>query len=134
MIRSSEHFVASTGDMISILQAAGVVIGEVAVGNLGDQLASCGRSASSQNTAGAPLSRERVTASLTQSWIGDVLDLAHPPHVAGLDLVAEQHRAHLSHDPHRASAGDLEGLVVRAVLLGLLGHQPTLGTDPIVDG
>ena len=40
-------------------------------------------SASSQNTAGAPVARARVTASFTQSRIGDVLGLARPPDVAG---------------------------------------------------
>jgi hypothetical protein len=63
-----------------------------------------------------------------------VLGLAHAPDVAGLDVVLHQHGAGLVDDPHGAVGGDLEGLVVRAVLLGLLRHEPDVGHLPIVAG
>ena len=56
-----------------------------------------------------------------------VLGLARPPDVAGLDRVLHEHLTRAVDDPHRAGGGDLEGLVVRAVLLGLLGHEPDVG-------
>ena len=90
-------------------------------------LASWARVSSSQNTAGAPVARARVTASLTQSRIGDVLGLAGAPDVAGLDVVLEQHVAGRVDDAHGAGGGDLEGLVVGAVLLGRLRHQADVG-------
>jgi hypothetical protein len=55
---------------------------------------------------------------------GGVLDLAHAPDVALLHVLAEQHFAGLEvGDVGDAVLGDLEGLVVRAVFFGLLGHQ-----------
>ena len=57
----------------------------------------------------------------------DVLHRAHPPDVAGVDLVAEQHGAVGADDLDGAGPGDLEGLVVAAVLLGGLRHQPDVG-------
>src|SRR5690606_12346494 len=47
--------------------------------------------------------------------------------VAGGDLVLEQHVAGLVHHAHGAGGVELEGLVVRAVLLGLLRHQADVG-------
>ena len=52
-----------------------------------------------------------------------VLGLARAPDVAGLDLVLDQRVARAVDDPHAAVGGDLERLVVAAVLLGLLRHQ-----------
>ena len=60
----------------------------------------------------------------------DVLRLARPPDVAGGHLVLEQDGAGLVDDAHRAVRRDLERLVVRAVLLGGLGHQPDVGHRP----
>ena len=52
-----------------------------------------------------------------------VLSLAHAPDVAGVDLVLEQRVVAVVAHPDRPGALDLERLVVRAVLLGRLGHQ-----------
>ena len=52
-----------------------------------------------------------------------VLGLAHPEDVPGLDGLLEHGRARLVHHAHGALGGELEGLVVAAVLLGLLRHQ-----------
>ena len=52
-----------------------------------------------------------------------VLGLAHAPDVAGVDVVLQQRGAGGVDDAHGARRGDLERLVVRAVLLGLLRHQ-----------
>lgn len=64
-----------------------------------------------------------------------VLDDAQTPDVAFFDGLGQQDLTGLDvGDVGGAADGDLEGLVVRAVLLGLLRHQPTLGTVPIVVG
>ena len=121
--RSRVNRVAAATSMISICSPS-VSSAASAGRTFFSTSASCARVSSSQNTAGAPVARARSTASSTQFRIGRVLRLAHPPDVAGLDVVREQHRAGLVDDAHRAGRGDLEGLVVRAVLLGLLRHQP----------
>ena len=56
-----------------------------------------------------------------------VLGLAAAPDVAGLDVVLEQRVAGAVDDAHAAGGLDLEGLVVAAVLLGLLRHQADVG-------
>ena len=89
--------------------------------------ASCARFLSSQKMAGVLDRRARVTASLTQSWIGRILGLAGAENVALLDLLLQQYVARCIDDAHRAVAGDLEGLVVRTVFLGLLRHQADVG-------
>ena len=53
-----------------------------------------------------------------------VLHLAGAPNVALFDGVLEENGAAGVHHADRAIGGDLEGLVVGAVLLGLLRHQP----------
>ena len=56
-----------------------------------------------------------------------VLGLAGAPDVAALDVVADQLVPVGGDDSDRAVGGHLEGLVVRAVLLGGLGHQADVG-------
>ena len=57
-----------------------------------------------------------------------VLDLAHAPDVACFDVLRQQHFAGGEvDDVGDAVFGDLEGLVVRAVFLGLLRHQADVG-------
>ena len=57
-----------------------------------------------------------------------VLDDAHAPDIAGLHVLRQQHLAGGEvHDVGDAVLGNLEGLVVRAVLLGLLRHQADVG-------
>lgn len=68
-MRSRENAVASTGDMISICRPS-VSWSARYVLTLAITCASWARVSSSQNTAGTPVARARVTASLTQSWIG----------------------------------------------------------------
>ena len=53
-----------------------------------------------------------------------VLGLARAPDVAGADVVLEQRLPRRVDDADRAGRGDLERLVVGAVLLGRLRHQP----------
>lgn len=57
----------------------------------------------------------------------EVLGLVHAPDVARLHRVLEEHGAGLVDHAHRAGGGDLEGLVVGAVLLGRLRHEPDVG-------
>ena len=57
----------------------------------------------------------------------DVLGLAHPEHIASTNGYIEDDGPGLVGDPDRAVGGDLEGLVVAAVLLGRLRHQSHIG-------
>ena len=91
------------------------------------RLASWARVSSSQNTAGAPVARARVTASFTQSRIGTSL-VWHVRQMSPADTSCSmQHGAGAVDDAHGAVGGDLERLVVGAVLLGGLRHQPDVG-------
>ena len=57
-----------------------------------------------------------------------VLDDGHPPDVALFHVLRQQHLPAVDvDDVGDAVLGDLEGLVVAAVLLGLLRHQPHVG-------
>ena len=92
--RSSVNRVAAATSQDLDLQSVGVELGERGP-DLAQQLARRGAGvSSSQNTAGRARSRARAsTASRTQSRIGGVLGLAHPPDVARLDVVLEQRLA-----------------------------------------
>ena len=90
--------------------------------------ASCPRVSSSQNTAGAPVARARPTASSTQLRIGASLVWQARQMSPCRDLVLQQRRCRTESTTRtRAGRGDLEGLVVAAVLLGLLRHQADVG-------
>ncbi len=56
-----------------------------------------------------------------------VLGLAHAEDIADLDRLFEQRRPGAVHHPNPSVGRGFEGFVVRAVLLGLLGHQPDVG-------
>src|SRR5699024_5847068 len=56
-----------------------------------------------------------------------VLGLAHAPDVALRHVVFEHRVAVGIGDAHHAVGGDLEGLVVGAVFLGLVRHQTDVG-------
>jgi len=90
--------------------------------------ASCGRYWSSQNTTGMPELRARVTASLTQSRMAASLHWHMRQMSPCFHVLAQQHLAGVDvGDVGHAVFGNLEGLVVRAVLFGLLGHQADVG-------
>merc|ERR1719232_676726 len=57
----------------------------------------------------------------------NVLDLAHSPDVASLHSVLENLVTSAVSDGDGALGGNLEGLVVAAVLLSLLSHQANVG-------
>ena len=86
--------------------------------------ASCARFLSSQKTAGAPVIRARVTASFTQSRIGASFTWQARQMSPASTACSISVLPCCVDDAHRAGGRDLEGLVVGAVLLGLLGHQP----------
>ena len=68
---------------------------------------------------------------------GDVLRLAGTPDVTGCDLVAHEHIAGGVDDLDGSGFRDLEGLVVAAVLFGLLRHETDVGDGahgPRVEG
>ena len=91
------------------------------------RLRSWARLSSSQNTAGVPEARARVTASLTQSRIGaSLVWQARQMSPASTSWLISTSPAASTTSTVPAD-GDLEGLVVAAVLLGLLGHQPDVG-------
>ena len=91
------------------------------------RLASWARVSSSQKIAGAPVARARVTASLTQSRIGTSLVWQARQMSPALTSCSSSDVAVLVDDADGAGGGDLEGLVVAAVLLGRLRHQPDVG-------
>ena len=88
--------------------------------------ASWARVSSSQNTTCAPVSAATLDREAHPVAHRRVLHLARAPHVARRDVVLHHHVAGAVHDAHGAVGGDLEGLVVRPVLLGLLRHQPDI--------
>ena len=121
--RASVKRVAAATSRISICSPP-VSSSPSAARTLRSSSASWGRVSSSQNTAGVPVvtcARHREPDPVLDRG---VLGLAHAPDVALADLVLEQRRPRLIDDAHDAVGGDLERLVVRAVLLGLLRHQP----------
>ena len=102
------------------------MVTEVAV-HLGDQLGVVGTGLVEPED-GRPAGRPRpVHGELDPVLDRGVLDLAGPPDVPGPDLVRHEHRAVVGDHRHRAGLGDLVGLVVTAVLFGLLGHEPDVG-------
>mmetsp|Transcript_24048 Transcript_24048/g.58422 ORF Transcript_24048/g.58422 Transcript_24048/m.58422 type:complete len:378 (-) Transcript_24048:1216-2349(-) len=104
------------------LQAAGVVVLEVGLA-LGLDVAVVGAGLvepEHRRPASRPRARNRKLHPVLD---GNILGLARPPDVAGLDLVFEQDRPVCLHHLHGTVSGGFEGLVVGAVLLGLLGHQ-----------
>jgi hypothetical protein len=121
--RSSVKRVASATGMTSICSPS--VSSEPSVSRtLASTCASWGRASSSQNTAGAPVARARSTARRTQSRIGASLVWHMRQMSPGSTVVLKERRAVGCDGADRARSLDLERLVVRAVLLGLLGHQP----------
>ena len=92
------------------------------------RLASWARVSSSQKTAGAPVARARVTASLTQSRIGTSLVW----HIRQMSPALDR-RARAATSPAASTtrtvpaAGISKVLSWRAVLLGRLRHQPDVG-------
>ena len=58
---------------------------------------------------------------------GNILGLAGAPDITGFHIVLHEHVTGLVDDLHLAVSRDLEGLIVRAVLLGLLRHQAHVG-------
>ena len=89
--------------------------------------ASCARERSSQKTAGAPVARARPTASRTQSATGASLVWHARQTSPGSTSCSSSVVAAGVDDADRARGLDLEGLVVTAVLLRLLGHQADVG-------
>merc|ERR1719220_2579413 len=75
----------------------------------------------------AVLGAGAVHAQLDPVADGGVLGLAHPVDVAGVDGVAEDSVAGGVGDDDGTLGGDLKGLVVAAVLPGLLRHESNIG-------
>ena len=89
--------------------------------------ASCARVSSSQNTTCAPESRPRSTARRTQSRTGASFTWHARQTSPASTSCDSTDLAGAVHDAHGAVDRDLERLVVRAVLLGLLRHEPDVG-------
>ncbi len=122
-IRSSENAIASTGDMISICRPSVSCSGRYSL-TFAIRLASWARPSSSQNTAGAPVARARVTASLTQSRIGTSL-VWHIRQMSPSETTCSSTTSPLSSTTRTVPVrGISKVLSWRAVLLGGLGHQP----------
>ncbi len=108
------------------LQAVGVLVGEHGM-DRGQQLGVVGPGLVEPEHGGGAGLPGAAHRELDPVHDGAVLGLAGAPDVAAVDLVRQQARAVLVDDAHRPRRPDLERLVVRAVLLGLLGHQPHVG-------
>ena len=81
-----------------------------------------------EHAPACPSGARASTASLTQSRIGASLTWHMRQMSPCLDVLRQQHLAGGDVDDARdAVFGDLEGLVVRAVFLGLLRHQADVG-------
>ncbi len=121
-MRSTDSFAASTGREDPDVEAVGVVLGQVGV-HLGDQVGVVG--------TGLVQPEHRRVAGRAGPGDGQldpvadrhVLGLARPPDVPCVHVVLEQGVAGGVDDADRAGGGDLERLVVGAVLLGRLRHQ-----------
>ncbi len=98
------------------------------------RLASWARSSSSQNTAGSPVARARVTASLTQSRIGSSLvwqarkmsPLATGCSISTLPFWSTRRTV--------PAAGSSKVLSWEPYSSAFCAIRPTFGTEPMVDG
>ena len=125
-MRPTENFAASTGDMILEGQSVGVVLGEVAL-DLLDEVDVVGALRVEPEHGRGLRGAGAGDRQLDPVADGGVLGLAGAPDVAGLHLVHHEHVSGAVHDPHPTGPGDLERLVVAAVLLGLLRHEADVG-------
>lgn len=132
-MRSIENAVAFSGDMISICRPS-VSWSARYVLTLAISCASWARSSSSQNTAGTPVARARVTASLTQSWIGRSLAW----HMRKMSPAPTTCSSTTSPLPSRTRTVPVVGI---SKVLSWLPYssafcaiRPTLDTEPMVDG
>ena len=97
--------------------------------------ASWARCLSSQKTAGAPVARARLTASLTQSRIGQVLglaaapDVARPPRGAAMSTLPAASTTRMVPSP-----GALKVLSWEPYSSAFWAMRPTLATQPMVVG
>src|SRR5699024_2922429 len=115
------------------LQAVGVVIARYSL-TLAIRFASCARDSSSQNTAGVPVARARVTASLTQSRIGVSLvwqaRQMSPGNTSWL-MSTSPEESTTSTRPCPEISKVLSWLPYSSALAAI---RPTFGTEPIVVG
>ena len=125
-MRSSENAVASLGRHDLDLQAVGVVLGQIGP-DLGDQVGVVRAALVEPEHRRVAGGAGAADGELDPVADRHVLGLAHPEDVAGADGLLEDDVAGRVDDPHRAGGGDLEGLVVAAVLLGRLRHQADVG-------
>ena len=100
----------------------GVVVGEVGL-DLGREVAVVGAGVVEPEDGGGARRPGPGHRELDPVADRGVLGLAGAPDVAGCHVVGHQHRAGAVDDLDATGIRDLEGLVVAAVLLGLLGHQ-----------
>lgn len=132
-MRSRENAVASTGDMISIWRPS-VSWSARYVLTFSMSVASCARPSSSQNTAGLPVARARVTASLTQSWIGRSLVWQ------ARKMSPSATSCSRTTLPAASTRRTVPAVRISKVLSWLpyssafCAMRPTFGTEPIVDG
>ena len=108
------------------LEALGVVLRQVLL-DLGDDLGVVGAGLVEEEDGRGTGRAGAGDGQLDPVLDGDVLDPAHPPDVALLDVVLEDDLTGRGGHGDGASRGDLEGRRVRAVLLRLLRHEADVG-------
>merc|ERR1719239_147516 len=104
------------------VESGGVVLLQVGLGQP-DQVGVVGAGRVEPENGLGILGASSVHAQLDPVLDGSVLGLAHPVDVTGVDSVAEDGGASGIGDNDGALGGNLKGLVVASVFLGLLGHK-----------
>ncbi len=132
-IRSREYAVASAGAMISMVSPS-VSCSVRYSRTLAMRLASWARCSSSQNTAGSPSARARVTASLTQSRIGASLVWQARQMSPAATWCSSSVRPAEVTTRTEPDAGISKVLSWEPYSSAALAIRPTLGTEPIVAG
>lgn len=132
-MRSRENFVASTGDRTLMSRPSVSCCGRYSL-TLAISCASWARFSSSQKTAGAPVARARVTASLTQSWMGRSLvwqARKMSPSATSCSRTTLPSESTRRTVPACASSKVLSWEPYSSAFCAM---RPTFGTEPMVDG
>ncbi len=133
-MRSREKAVASTGDLMEMSRPS-VSWSARYVLTLAIRLASCARVSSSQNTAGVPVARARVTASLTRVLDRQVSLVWHMRKMSPAPTACSSTTAPLASTTRTVPvAGISKVLSWLPYSSAFCAIRPTLGTEPMVAG
>lgn len=132
-MRSREKAVASSGVLMEMSRPS-VSWSARYVVTLAIRLASCARLSSSQNTAGLPVARARVTASLTQSWMGRSL-VWHIRKMSPAPTACSSTTAPLASTTRTVPVAEISKVLSwLPYSSAFCAIRPTLGTEPMEAG